>query len=255
MQTILITGASSGIGKACAEKAVLIGMNLVLCSRNFKVLQNIKKKIEKNHIKIAIYEVDIRQKDSVANMFDDLEKRRIKIDFLINNAGLALDLADIKDGNSGDWDTMIDTNIKGLLYVTKKAVAQMIERNSGHIINIGSIAGMQVYSGGAVYSATKSAVKFISDGLRKELVEKNIKVTNIQPGLVETNFSNIRFFGDKKKAKNVYAGIKPLKSKDIADVIFYAISRPKHVQLCEITITPLHQASVDTIYRKLKDKS
>jgi 3-hydroxy acid dehydrogenase / malonic semialdehyde reductase len=250
MKTILITGASSGIGKACAEKLVSIGTNFILCSRNIKELQNIKKKLEKKHVKVAIYKVDIQQRNLVEAMFDDLEKRKIKIDILINNAGLALDLADIKDGNPEDWDVMIDTNIKGLLYITRRAIKQMIEKNFGHIINIGSIAGIHAYPKGAVYAATKSAVKFISDGLRKELIEKNIKVTNIQPGLVETNFSNVRFYGDKKRAKNVYTGIEPLKAKDIADAIFYAITRPKHVQLCEMIITPLHQASVDTIYKK-----
>lgn len=248
MKTILITGASSGIGKACAKKLASLETRLVLCSRNFDGLVCIKKDLEETGSEVLVYKVDVQQRESVEAMFDDLEKRKLKINILINNAGLALDLSNIEDGSPNDWDTMIDTNIKGLLYVTGTTLKQMIENNSGHIINIGSIAGVYAYPKGTVYAATKSAVKFISDGLRKELVDKNIKVTNIQPGLVETNFSNVRFFGNQKKAKNVYKGIKPLTAKDVADIVLYTISVPRHVQICEVTVTPLHQAAVDVIY-------
>lgn len=249
MKTILITGASSGIGRACAEKLADPDILLVLCSRDIVKLRDLKGELEKKCRDILIYEVDVRQSCLVDCMFDDLDKRGIKIDVLVNNAGLALGLADIKDGHIADWDVMIDTNIKGLLYILKRAVNQMVESDFGHIINIGSIAGVHSYAKGAVYAATKSAVKFISDGLRKELVKNNIKVTNIQPGLVETNFSKIRFHGDQEKAGEVYKGINPLMAEDIADIILYVVTRPQHVQICEITVTPTHQASVDVIHR------
>ena len=249
MKTILITGASSGIGRACVEKLASTETMLILCSRNIEKLQDIKSGLEEKGIDVLIYKVDVQQRDSVEVIFDDLEKRNLKIDILINSAGLALDLASIESGNPEDWDTMIDTNIKGLLYVTKMVVGQMIENNSGHIVNIGSIAGVYAYPRGVVYAATKSAVKFISDGLRKELVDKNIKVTNVQPGLVETNFSSVRFYGDQEKAKNVYRGIKPLTAEDIADIVSYTVNTPQHVQICEVTVTPLHQAAVDVIHR------
>ncbi len=185
-KTILITGASSGIGKASAEKFALDGIRLVLCSRNIDDLQVIKKNLEEQKkVEILVYKTDIQQASSVEAMFNNLEEKEINIDVLINNAGVALGLSSIENSNPEDWNTMIDTNIKGLLYVTRRTLKQMSAKNSGHIINIGSIAGIYSYPNGAVYAATKSAVKFISDGLRKELVDKNIKVTNIQPGLVE----------------------------------------------------------------------
>ena len=252
MKTILITGASSGIGKACAKMLASIDIRIILCSRNLDELQNIKKGLEEKGAEILVYKVDVQQRNSVEAMFEDIEKRKLKIDILVNSAGLALDLANIEDGNPDDWDTMIDTNIKGLLYVTRMAVKQMVENNFGHIVNIGSIAGIYAYPKGAVYAATKSAVKFISDGLRKELVDKNIKVTNIQPGLVETNFSNVRFRGDQKKAESAYEGIKPLTANDIADIVLYTVSVPTHIQICEITVTPIHQAAVDVIHRQTK---
>jgi len=188
MKTILITGASSGIGLACTRKL---------------------------------------------------------------SAGVALGLEKLENGQINEWDQMIDTNVRGLLMVSKFALTIMKERNSGHIINIGSIAGITSYSKGVVYAATKAAVKSISDGLRKEVIENKIKITNIQPGLVETNFSNTRFGGDVEKAKNVYKGIKPLSGDDIADIIKYVIELPDHVQINEITVTPLHQATVEVIHRNL----
>ena len=251
MKTILITGASSGIGRACAETLASIDIRIILCSRNLDELQNIKEDLEGKGAEILIYKVDVQQRNSVEAMFEDIEARKLKIDILINSAGLALDLASIEDGNPDDWDIMIDTNIKGLLYITRRAVRQMIENNFGHIVNIGSIAGICVYPKGVVYAATKSAVKFISDGLRKELVDKNIKVTNIQPGLVETNFSKVRFCGDQEKAKRAYEGIKPLTAGDIADIVLYAVNVPAHIQICEITVTPIHQAAVDVIHRQI----
>jgi NADP-dependent 3-hydroxy acid dehydrogenase YdfG len=250
MRTIIISGASSGIGRACAEKFASKNSQLVLCSRNIKELQKLKKAVEEKAAAVFIYELDVRKKDKVDEMFDDLEKQNINADILINNAGLALGLASIEDGDPSDWDQMIDTNVKGLLYMTHRVIRHMEKSNEGHIVNIGSIAGVSSYAMGAVYAATKSAVKFISDGLRKEVVNKKIKVTTIQPGLVETNFSNVRFHGDHEKANNVYKGIKPLTAGDIADLTSYIISTPAHVQICEVTVTPVHQASVDVVFRQ-----
>ena len=249
MKTILITGASSGIGLACAKK--LSGVNrLILCSRNLSRLENIKSELE-NINRIDIFGVDVTKRSQVSKMFENLESCDLYPDVLINSAGLALGLEKLEDGHVKDWDQMIDTNIKGLLMVSKLAIKSMKERNSGHIINIGSIAGITSYSKGIVYAATKAAVKSISDGLRKEVVENKIRVTNIQPGLVETNFSNIRFDGDVEKAKSVYKGIRPLSGDDVADIIKYVINLPERVQINEITVTPLHQATVEIIHKNL----
>ena len=168
----------------------------------------------------------------------------------MNNAGGALGLEKLHEGDPGDWDTMIDTNIKGLLYLTRKIVPLMLKYQlNGHVVNIGSIAGIAAYPNGAVYCATKAAVHCLSDGLRMDLVDKPIRVTNIQPGMTETNFSNVRFHGDEKKAANVYAGIKPLTAEDIADIVIYATSAPKHVQICEVTVTPTNQATGGVVYK------
>jgi len=249
MQTILITGASSGIGLACAKK--LSSENrLILCSRNLSKLENIKSELDNNG-NIYLFEVDVTSQTEVSKMFSDLDSMKLCPDVLINSAGLALGLEKLEDGNPNDWERMIDTNVKGLLIISKFVLKGMKERDRGHIINIGSIAGISSYSRGVVYAATKAAVKSISDGLRKEVVENKIRVTNIQPGLVETNFSKVRFGGDAEKASSVYKGIKPLSGDDIADIIKYAIDLPGHVQINEITVTPLHQASVEVLHRSL----
>lgn len=248
MKKILITGASSGIGLACAKK-LLDGNRLILCSRNISGLEDIKSEL--NNDNIHIFSVDVTSQSQVSKMFENLESYDLHPDVLINSAGLALGLEKLEDGHVKDWDQMIDTNIKGLLMVSRLALKGMKERNSGHIINIGSIAGITSYSKGIVYAATKAAVKSISDGLRKEVIENDIRVTNIQPGLVETNFSNIRFSGDIKKATSVYKGIVPLSGDDIADIIKYVINLPERVQINEVTVTPLHQATVEIIHKNL----
>lgn len=247
MQTILITGASSGIGLACVKR-LSNGNRLILCSRNLPSLENIKLELNSND-EVHIFGVDVTSQEQVLKMFENLESKNLHPDVLINSAGLALGLEKLEDGNVDDWEKMIDTNIKGLLVVSKFVLKGMKERDAGHIINIGSIAGISSYSKGIVYAATKAAVKSISDGLRKEVVENKIRITNIQPGLVETNFSTVRFNGDIAKAKKVYEGIKPLSGDDIADIIQYVINVPKHVQINEVTVTPLHQASVEVVYK------
>lgn len=247
MKTILITGASSGIGLACAKR-LASGNKLILCSRNLSELEKIKSELSDSE-ETYVFGVDVTNQKQVLEMFENLESVNLYPDVLINSAGLALGLENLEDGDVNDWEKMIDTNVKGLLLISKFSLKGMKERNNGHIINIGSIAGITSYAKGIVYAATKAAVRSISDGLRKEVVENNIRVTNVQPGLVETNFSNVRFDGDSERAKNVYKGIKPLLGDDIADIINFIINVPEHVQISEVTVTPLHQASVEIVYR------
>jgi NADP-dependent 3-hydroxy acid dehydrogenase YdfG len=261
MKTVLITGATSGIGLACAKVFARNGYNLVLAARNWEKLTEVKKEIDevqngadfpisKKGVEVKIYKLDVQSKTEVESFFQQLEQEDVNIDVLINNAGLALGMSNLVEGDVEDWENMIDTNVKGLLYVTKFALPKMLERNEGHIINIGSIAGVTAYANGAVYCATKAAVKFISDALRKELVAKNIRVTNIQPGMTETNFSLVRFKGDEEKAKKVYSGIKPMTGDDVAETIFFAANSPEHVQIGEITLTPTNQASPEVVHKQ-----
>ena len=192
---------------------------------------------------------DVRDREKAKKYLSELPQDWCEIDVLVNNAGLALGLEPEQDGNMDDWDTMIDTNIKGLLTMTRLVVPEMMKRNRGHIINIGSIAGDAAYAGGNVYCATKSAVKAITDGLRIDVAHSALRVTNLKPGLVETNFSNTRFHGDTERAAKVYQGIKPLIGDDIADVAVYVANAPEHVQIAEVTILATHQASVNVIVR------
>lgn len=253
-KTILITGASSGIGAACAEIFASKGANLILCARNIDKLEILAKKLKtKYKIEIITFKTDVTKEEEVNLLFKNLNEKWRKIDILINNAGLALGLEKFYIGDIDDWNIMIDTNIKGLLYFTRNVLPMMINENiNGHIINIGSLAGVAAYPNGAVYCATKAAVKYISDGLRMDIADKPIRVTNIQPGLVETNFSVVRFHGDKARADNVYDGIKPLTAEDIADIVCYAASAPSHVQICEVTVTATHQATGGVVHREKK---
>lgn len=249
MKTILITGASSGIGLACVRK-LSNKHKLILCSRSLSKLKNIKAELNVNK-NIFIFKVDVTNQSQVCKMFNNLKSSNLNPDVLINSAGLALGLEKLEDGCIEDWEKMIDTNVKGLLMVSKFALRLMKKKNNGQIINVGSIAGIVSYARGIVYAATKAAVKSISDGLRKEVVENKIKITNIQPGLVETNFSNVRFKGNTKKAKDVYEGIKALEGDDIADIIKYIVDVPEYVQINEVTVTPLHQATVEVVHKNL----
>lgn len=246
----LITGASSGIGEACARKFAEGGYDLILTARRAEKLAELKAELEAEGTKVKTLTFDVRDAEAAEKAVDSLEPEWRKIDVLINNAGLALGLDKEYEGDPDDWNTMIDTNIKGLLTMTRLIVPGMVERNEGHVINIGSVAGDAAYAKGNVYCATKAAVKTITDGLRIDLAETAVRVTNLKPGLVETNFSNVRFHGDNQRADNAYKGITPLTGADIADVAFYAASAPKHVQIAEVLILATHQASGSVIYRK-----
>lgn len=250
-RNVFITGASSGIGKATAYSFGKNGDNLVLCARRLERLEEIKKDIkEKYAVKVYIYKLDVTIYENVADTVKEIIKTVGNIDILVNNAGLALGLDKFQNYSINDMQTMIDTNIKGLLYVTREIIPYMVSKNSGHIINIGSTAGMYAYADGAVYCATKAAVKFLSDGIRIDTIDKNIKVTTIQPGIVETDFSEVRFHGDKAKAEKVYKGIKALKPEDIADITVYAANQPEHVQISDITIMATKQATGFNVYRE-----
>lgn len=246
----LITGATSGIGKACAIELAKMGTNLILTGRRKEKLEEIKKELlNKYDIKINIFALDVtNQKDVEKKLSHSLIKQNI--DILINNAGLALGIEKIDDGVLSNWEKMIDTNIKGLLYVSRVIVPHMRKNNSGHIINLGSIAGMMNYPGGNVYSATKSAVHAISDSMNIDLVGTNVRVSNIAPGAVETEFSNVRFDGDKDKADAVYQGYTPLCAKDIADLIIYVLNAPSHVNIQQTLIMPTAQRNPYTLYRE-----
>lgn len=247
---VLITGATSGIGLACSKKFAENGDKLILTGRNEYCLAEISKELKEKGTEVLTQAFDVRDREQAKRFVDALPAEWKNVDVLVNNAGLALGLEPEYEGDFDDWETMIDTNIKGLLTMTRLIVPGMVERNSGHIINVGSVAGDAAYAGGNVYCATKAAVKALSDGLRIDVANTAIRVTNLKPGLVETNFSNIRFHGDNDRAANVYKGIKPLTGDDIADVAVFAANAPAHVQIAEVLILATHQASGSVIVRK-----
>ncbi len=250
MKTVLITGASSGIGLSCARKFAENGDRLILTARNSQKLTQIEEELKAKGVDVLTLVFDVRDREAATLAIENLPKEWSEIDVLVNNAGLALGLEPEYEGCLDDWETMIDTNIKGLLTMTRIIVPGMVERDCGHIINIGSVAGDAAYAGGNVYCATKAAVKALSDGLRIDVANTSIRVTNLKPGLVETNFSNIRFHGDTSRAANVYKGITPLTGDDIADVALFASNAPAHVQIAEVLILATHQASGSVIVRK-----
>ena len=247
---VLITGATSGIGLACAKKFAENGDRLILTGRNEHRLAEIRKALAEKGAEVLTLAFDVRDREKAKKYINELPAEWQKIDVLVNNAGLALGLEPEYEGNLDDWETMIDTNIKGLLTMTRLIVPGMVERGQGHIINVGSVAGDAAYAGGNVYCATKAAVKALTDGLRIDVADTAIRVTNLKPGLVETNFSNIRFKGDEERAAKLYTGIKPLTGDDIADVAVYAANAPAHVQIAEVLILATHQASGSVIVRK-----
>ena len=248
-KTVLITGATSGIGLACARKFAQNGDRLILTGRNEQRLKEICKELTEEGSEVMTLVFDVRNRKVAEKLMTELPEEWKKIDVLVNNAGLALGLDPEYEGNLDEWETMIDTNIKGLLTMTRLVVPGMVERNSGHIINIGSVAGDAAYAGGNVYCATKAAVKALTDGLRIDVINTAIRVTNLKPGLVETNFSNVRFRGDNERADSLYRGIKPLVGDDIADVAVYAANAPEHVQIAEVLILATHQASASMVVR------
>lgn len=253
MRTVLITGASSGIGQACAE---LLGQEgnyrLILCARRAARLQQLSEKLKAQHPTIELYtfELDVRHQQEVLAAIDNLPEQWKNIDILINNAGLSQGLDPIQSGDSKDWDNMIDTNIKGLLYVTKAVIPLLKESTRAHIINIGSIAGKEVYPNGNVYCATKHAVDALNKAMRIDLLPFGIKVTAINPGMVETEFSEVRFKGDKDRAKNVYTGLTPLNGADVAEIISFVLSRPAHVNINDLLVMPTAQATGTIVNRK-----
>lgn len=247
---VLITGATSGIGEACARKFAQNGDKVILTGRNQARMTAIADELKAQGAEVLTLMFDVRDREAARKAIESLPAEWQEIDVLVNNAGLALGLEPEFEGNSDDWDGMIDTNVKGLLTMTRLIVPGMVARNRGHVINMGSVAGDAAYAGGNVYCATKAAVKVLSDGLRIDVANTAVRVTNLKPGLVETNFSNIRFHGDEERAANVYKGIKPLTGDDIADVAVYAANAPAHVQIAEVLILATHQASGSVIVRK-----
>lgn len=245
----MITGATSGIGEACARKFAEGGYDLILTGRNVEKLKTVEEQARQRGADVLPLVFDVRDRKAATSAVESLQGKWAVIDVLINNAGLALGLDKEYEGNLDDWETMIDTNIKGLLTMTRLVVPRMVERNKGHVINIGSVAGDAAYAGGNVYCATKAAVKAITDGLRIDVAHTAVRVTNVKPGLVETNFSVIRFHGSQERADNVYKGIQPLTGDDIADVTFYAASAPEHVQIAEVLVLATHQANGTVIDR------
>ena len=248
---VFITGASSGIGAACARKFAKEGYTLILNARSIDKLQALKTELETTYgTDIILLPFDVRDRKAAAKAINTLPENYQAIDILVNNAGLALGMDKEYAGVEEDYDTMIDTNITALLMITRLVVPGMIARHKGHIINIGSVAGDAAYPGGSVYCATKAAVKVLSDGLRMDLADTPLRVTNVKPGLVETNFSLTRFAGDKERADKVYQGIKPLTGEDIAEVVYFAASTPEHVQIAEVLVLATHQASGTIVHRQ-----
>jgi NADP-dependent 3-hydroxy acid dehydrogenase YdfG len=247
---VFVTGATSGIGKACAEKFAANGDDVIINGRRNERLDEIKKTLEKKYkVEVFCAPFDVQNKEEVFQTIDQLPEKWKAIDVLINSAGLALGRDLFDEAAIEDWETMIKTNIDGLLYVSKSVIPFMIKRNTGHIINLGSTAGDVIYERGNVYCASKSAVEAISHGMRIDLLRHHIKVTNIKPGAVETEFSVVRFKGDEEKADKVYEGFAPLTGADVADTIFYCASLPPNVCINELTITPIAQADGIYIYK------
>ena len=248
---VLITGASSGIGRSCAESFAREGARLILCARRKERLSELSNKYFKEYKTESLtLAFDIRKQAEVEKAFNSLPEKWKSIDVLLNNAGLAKGFSKIHEADLGDWEEMINTNVKGLLYITRLVSPYMVKKENGHIINIGSTAGHEVYASGNVYCATKFAVKALTQSIRVDLLDKNIKVTSVDPGMVETEFAMVRFSGDAVKANNVYKGLTPLTPADVAEAVLFAATRPAHVNINEIIITPTAQASSTEVYRK-----
>jgi len=250
-KVVFITGVTSGIGKSCTYAFAKEGANVIISARRLNLVNEIAEDIRKNFgVKVHAFKLDVRNRSDVIKAVNSLPEEFKKIDILINNAGLGRGLNKFYEDNPDGWDEMIDTNIKGLLYVTHAILPQMVERKNGHIINIGSIAGYESYPKGAVYCASKHAVTAITRSLRMDVIDKNIRVSTIDPGLVETDFSKIRFYGDEEKAKSAYKGLTPLTGDDIADAVIFVASRKPNVNIAQMTVFPTAQASTTIIYKE-----
>lgn len=248
---ILITGASSGIGRACAVRFAQIGARLILIARRKDRLQELAAELKQRHNTASyVIELDVRDRKAVQQVLNTLPDEWQNIEVLVNNAGLSRGLDKLHEGSIDDWEEMIDTNVKGLLYVTRAVVPGMVQRGSGTVINIGSIAGHEVYPKGNVYCASKHAVDAITKGLRLDLVDTPIRVCTVDPGLVETEFSMVRFRGDEERAKKTYQGLRTLLPEDVADAVVYCATRPAHVQVAEMILLPTNQASTTLVHRQ-----
>lgn len=249
-KTVFITGATAGIGESCAYAFAKNGANVIITGRRKERLDSMKQDLEdKFNVRVLSVKMDVTDRSEVIKSIANLSYEWKNIDILVNNAGLGRGLNKVYEDNPEGWDEMIDTNIKGLLIVTKEVVKEMIERKKGHVINIGSIAGHQAYPGGSVYCATKHAVRAITDALRIENLEHGIRVSTVDPGMVETEFSEVRFYGDKDRAKNVYKGLEPLHGDDVAETVIFCATRPKHVNINEIIVMPSAQATAMIAHR------
>ncbi|MDJ0795580.1 MAG: SDR family oxidoreductase [Calothrix sp. MO_167.B12] len=252
-QIVLITGASSGIGTACAHIFAGAGAKLILAARRYERLQQLGDELTTkygNSLEIHLLQLDVRDRSAVESAIAQLSPEWSEIDILVNNAGLSRGLDKLHEGDFQDWEEMIDTNVKGLLYLTRYVVPGMVKRDRGHVVNIGSIAGHQTYPGGNVYCGTKAAVRAISEGLKQDLLGTPVRVTSVDPGMVETEFSDVRFHGDTERAKKVYQGLTPLTPEDIADVVFFCVTRPSRVNISEVLLVPTDQASATLVHRR-----
>ncbi|MCT7989173.1 SDR family oxidoreductase [Laspinema olomoucense] len=248
---VLITGASSGIGAACAQLLAQAGADLILAARRLERVQELGTQLaQQYHIQTHVLGLDVCDRQAVDTTLNHLPDPWNRIDILVNNAGLSRGLSKLHEGNIDDWEEMLDTNVKGLLYVTRAVVPQMVERQSGHVVNIGSIAGRVAYPGGNVYCASKAAVRAISDGLKQDLIGTPVRVTEIEPGLVETEFSLVRFHGDCDRAEKVYQDLTPLTGEDIADLVLFSVTRPPHVNISEMLVVPVDQANATLVHRR-----
>ena len=250
-QIVLVTGASSGIGQACAEEFAKAGARLILAARRIDRLKDLAQRLHADHgTEVYPVELDVRDRPQVEATLGHLPEPWNAVDILVNNAGLSRGMEKLHEGSIQDWEEMIDTNVKGLLYVTRTILPGMVERQRGHVINIGSIAGHQTYPNGNVYCATKAAVRALTEGLKLDLVGTPVRVSSVDPGMVETEFSDVRFHGDRPRAKTVYQGVTPLTGTDIAEIVVFCATRPAHVNLNEIIVMPVAQASATLVHRQ-----